>query len=107
MTVKRLRFHPLARIVFPNEEKLQRFAEMISLREPMIANVIKFMDGLGLATQMIDKRLEQNAYYCGYDCDTMINKVLVFSPDGKVFFGAINYPGSWLDGTLTAHFFHT
>ena len=84
MTVKRLRFHPLARIAFPNEDKMQRFAEMISLREPTIANVIGFMDGLGLATEMTDERLEQNAYYCGYDCDTMINNVLVFGPDGKV-----------------------
>ena len=84
---------------------MQRFAEMISLREPRIAKVIGFMDGLGLATQMTDERLKQNVYYCGYDCDTMINNVLVFGPDGKVFFCAINYPRSWLDGTLTTHFF--
>ena len=105
MTVKRLRFHPLARISFPNGEQMQRFAEMISLHEPTIANVIGFMDGLGLATEMTDERLEQNAYYCGYDCDTMINNVLVFGPDGKVFFCALNYPGSWSDGTLTVRFF--
>jgi len=105
MTVKRLRFHPLARVAFPNEEKMQRFAEMISLREPTIANVIGFMDGLGLATEMTDERLEQNAYYCGYDCDTMINNVLIFGPDGKVFLCALNYPGSWSDGTLTSRFF--
>jgi hypothetical protein len=35
----------------------------------------------------------------------MVNNVLVFGPDGKVFFCAINYPGSWSDGTLTARFF--
>jgi hypothetical protein len=57
MIVKRLQFHPLTSIVFPNEEKMQRFAEMISLRELMIANVIGFMDGLGLVTQMTDERL--------------------------------------------------
>ncbi len=85
---------------------MQRFAEMISLREPTIANIIGFMDGLGLATEMTNERLEQNAYYCGYDCDTMVNNVLVFGPDGKVFLCAINYPGSWSDGTLTARFFH-
>ena len=107
MTVKRLRFHPLASIVFPNEERMQRFAEMISRREPTIASIIRFMDGLGLATQMTDERIKQNGYYCGYDCETMIINVLVFGPDGKVFFCAINYPRSWSDGTLTAHFFHT
>jgi hypothetical protein len=81
MTVKRLRFHPLARIKFPDEQKMQRFAEMISLREPTISNVIGFMDGLGLAMEITDKRIQQNAYYCGYDCDTMVNNVLVFGPD--------------------------
>jgi hypothetical protein len=78
---------------------------MMSLCEPTISNVIGFMDGLGLATEMTNKRIQQNAYYCGYDCDTMVNNVLVFGPDGKVFFCAINYPGSWSDGTLTTHFF--
>jgi hypothetical protein len=107
MTVKRLRIHPLARIQFPDEQKMQRFAEMISIREPTISNVIGFMDGLGLATEMTDERIEQNAYYCGYDCDRMVNKVLVFGPDGKVFFCVINYPGSWSDGTLTVRFLVT
>ncbi len=86
MTVKQLRFHPLTRIKFPDEQKMQRFAEMISLREPTISNVIGFMDGLGLAMEMTDKRIQQNTYYCGYDCDTMVNNVLVFGPNGKVFF---------------------
>jgi hypothetical protein len=105
MTVKRLRFQPLARIKFPDEQEMQHFAEMISTREPTISNVIRFMDGLGLATEMTDKRIEQNVNYCGYDCDTMVNNVLVFGPDGKVFFCAINYPGSWSDGILTTCFF--
>jgi hypothetical protein len=105
MTVKRLHLHPIARIKFPNEQKMRWFADMISLREPTIANIIGFMDGLGLATEMTSERLQQNPYYCGYDCDTMVNNVLVFGRDGKVFFCAINYPGSWSDGTLTARFF--
>ncbi len=106
MTVKRLRFHPLARIKFPDEQKMQQFVEMISIREQTtISNVIRFMDGLGLAMEMTDERIQQNAYYCGYDCDTMVNNVLVFGPDGKVFFCAINYPGSWSDGSLTTCFF--
>jgi hypothetical protein len=86
MAVKWLRFHPLLRTCFPDEQKMRQFADMISLREPTISNVIGFMDGLGLAKEMTSKRIQQNAYYCGYDCDTMINNVLVFGPDGKVFF---------------------
>jgi hypothetical protein len=83
---------------------MQQFAEMISLRESRISNVIRFMDGLRLAIEKTNKRLQHNAYSCGYGCDTMINNLLVFGPYGKLFFCAINYPGSWLDGTLTAHF---
>ena len=68
---------------------MQRFTDMISLCEPTISTVIGFMDGLGLATEMTSERLQQNAYYCGYDCDTMVNNVLVFGPDGKVFFAQL------------------
>ena len=31
-------------------------------------------------------------------------QLLVFGPDGEVFFCAIKYPGSWSDGNLMAHF---
>jgi hypothetical protein len=57
MTVKRLHNHPLAWIEFPNEEKMRLFADMISLREPSISNVIGFIDGLGLAAEMTSKKL--------------------------------------------------
>jgi hypothetical protein len=86
MTVKRVRYHPFARISFPNEQKMREYADIIRMREPTIENVTGFMDGLGLATEMTSERIQQNAYYCGYDCDTMVNNVLVFGSDGKVFF---------------------
>jgi hypothetical protein len=105
MTVKWLQYHPLVRVKFPNVEKMQLFLDMISVREPTVNNDIGFMDGLGLTTECTDERITQNVYYCSYDCDTMVNNVLVFGPDGKVFFCAINYPGSWADETLAAHFF--
>jgi hypothetical protein len=105
LTVKRLRHHPLARVKFPTEEKMQQYAEMIRHREPSVTDVIGFMDGVSFTTECTDERVEQNAYYCGYDCDTMVNNVFIFGPDGKIFFCAINYPGSWADGTLTARFF--
>ena len=59
---------------------------MISIGEPTIFNVIRFIDVLGLATEMTDEKIQQNVYYCGYDCDTMVNSVLLFGPSGKVFF---------------------
>jgi hypothetical protein len=63
------------------------------------------MDELGLVTEITNERLQQNAYCCRYNCDTIVNNVLVFGPHGKVFFCAINFPGSWSDGTLTTCFF--
>lgn len=84
---------------------MQQFAEMVNSREPMIDDVIGFMDGVSFTTQCCDDRVIQNAYYCGYDCDTMINNVFAFGPDGKIFFCAVNYPGSWADGSLTMRFF--
>jgi hypothetical protein len=71
----------------------------------MVNNPIGFIDGLGLTTECTYERITQKAFYCCYDYNTMVNNVLVFGPDGKVFFCAINYPRSWVDGTLTAHFF--
>ena len=101
ISVKWLRFHPLARIKFPDEQKMQHFEEMISIREPTILNVIGFMDGLGLEMEMTNERIQQNAYFCGYDCDTMVNNVLVCGPDGKVFFLCHNFPGScWMGPSL-------
>ncbi len=80
---------------------------MISLREPAESNIIRFMNGLGLQTEMTDERITQNAYYCSYDCDTMVNNALAFGPDGKVFLCALIYLGtSWSAGTLTDHFFN-
>jgi hypothetical protein len=34
----------------------------------------------------------------------MVNNVFAYGPDGKVFFAAIYFSGSWGDGNLTAHF---
>ena len=104
--VSRLRFHPYARVKFPNNEKMQQFASMIESREPSVSDVIGFMDGVSLTSECTDERTTQNAYYCGYSCDTMVNNIFAYGPDGKVFFCAINYPGSWADGSVTARFFH-
>ncbi len=36
----------------------------------------------------------------------MVNNVFAYGPDGKVFFAAVDFPGSWADGSLTALFLH-
>ena len=64
------------------------------------------MDGVSFPAECTDNAINQNAMYCGYDCDTMVNNVFAYGHDGKVFFVAINFPGSWADGSLTARFMH-
>ncbi len=36
----------------------------------------------------------------------MVNNVFAYGPDGKVFFAAVNFPGSWADGALSSRFLH-
>ena len=102
--VKKLRNHPFAQVRFPDKHTMREYADMVQLREPEVDDIIGFMDGVSFSSECTDERIEQNAYYCGYNCDTMVNNIFAFGPDGKVFFAAINFPGSWADGALTARF---
>ena len=52
--------HPLARVKFPDNEKMAQFAAMIEWRKPLIDDVIGFMDGVSFTTQCTDERLMQN-----------------------------------------------
>ncbi len=105
LVICRLSNHPIAQDRFPDPQKMQQFVEMVQLRAPIVSDVIGFMDGVSIPSECTDERVEQNAFYCGYDCDTMVNNVFAYGLDGKVFCAAINFPGSWADGALTARFF--
>ncbi len=85
---------------------MREYAALVQQREPLVDDIIGFMDGVSFSTEYMDNAIEQNAMYCGYDCATMVNNVFAYGPDGKVFFSAINFPGSWADGSLTARFLH-
>lgn len=98
--VRVLKWNNFAAVRFPAEEKASAFAELISLREPKAKNSIGFMDGLSLHTKCTSEQRTQNTFYNGYHGDTMVNNVLVYGPDGKVFFCCLNYPGSWHDAAI-------
>jgi len=61
------------------------------------------MDGFSLVSECTSEVLEQNAMYNGYHSETMVNNIIAYGPDGKVFLAAINFPGSWHDGSITAN----
>ena len=83
---------------------MREYAAMVQMGEPLVDDIIGFMDGVSFPAECTDDHIAQNAMYCGYNCDTMVNKVFAYGPDGKVFFAAIIFPGSWADGSLTSRF---
>jgi hypothetical protein len=82
---------------------MEYFARLIHQLEPDVDDVIGFMDGLSLTSECTSEMLEQNSMYNGYHSDTMVNNLIAYGPDGKVFLCAVNFPGSWHDGSITAN----
>jgi hypothetical protein len=80
---------------FPDAERMENFARIIHKCEPEVDDVIGFMDDLSLLSECTLEVLEQNATYNGYYSDTMVNNIIAYGPVRKVFFCAINFPGSW------------
>ena len=80
------------------------FSKVVDNREPSVQDVIRFMVGVSFSTKCNDECVMQNSFYSGYECDTTINNVFEYGPDGKVFISALYFPGSCADGSLTGRF---
>jgi hypothetical protein len=50
------------------------------------------MDGVSFLMECTSKRVQQNAFYCGYNCDTMVNNVFAYGPDGKFVLLQLIFP---------------
>jgi hypothetical protein len=46
---------------------MREYASMVQAREPLVDDVIGFMDGVLLSTECTNEWVEQNAFYCGYN----------------------------------------
>jgi hypothetical protein len=103
LVVQKLKRHPWARVKFPDVDQMASFARQIKSREPEVDDVIGFMDGLLLTSECTSEMLEQNSMYNGYHSNTMVNNLIAYGPDSKVFLCAVNFPGSWHDGSITAN----
>jgi hypothetical protein len=57
--VRLLRGHPFARVKFPSGEKMREFANMVRMREPMVDDIIGFMDGVSFSAECTDNCVEQ------------------------------------------------
>ncbi len=52
---KKLRRHPLSWVNFPDKGKMSEFAAMVEAREPLVGDVIGFMDGVSLPVECTDE----------------------------------------------------
>jgi hypothetical protein len=100
-TASVLRKYPDARIKFPDIPELARLAALVQLREPLVSNVSGFIDGCSFKIEFFSDLGIQNAYYDEFTCDTCVNHVFLFSPEGKILHAAFNFPGSWHDSTVS------
>ena len=95
-----LRKHPDARIKFPDLPELARLAALVQLREPLVRNISGFVNGCSIKIECTSDPDIQNAYNDGFTCDTCVNNVFLFSPEGKIIHAANNFPGSWHDSAV-------
>jgi hypothetical protein len=58
LVVKALRRHDDAKVSFPSLEEMRRYSEMIARREPLVDDVIGFLDGVSLPVQCSDDPIE-------------------------------------------------
>jgi hypothetical protein len=59
--VRLLRGHPFARVKFPNGEKMREYTNIVRMREPMVDDIIGFMDGVSFSAECTENCVEQNA----------------------------------------------
>ena len=53
LAVRRLSDNPIAEARFPSTEKMRPFAGMVQSREPLVDDVIGFMDGICFVSKLL------------------------------------------------------
>ena len=76
---------------------------LIHGREPPVNCVIGFCYGVAIHLKCNDSEVELLKGYNSHTKDTICNNVFAFSPTGKIFYAALNYPGSWHDSQVSAN----
>lgn len=73
-----LRKYPHAQVKFPDIPEMARLADLVAHREPLVRNVVSFIDGCSIKIECTSEPNIQNAYYDGFTCDTCVNNVFLF-----------------------------
>jgi hypothetical protein len=53
------------KVKFPDRGKMWEYTAMVEAREPIVNDIIGFMDGVSFSIECTDERVEQNSMYCG------------------------------------------
>ena len=81
-----LHSNPYAQVKFPDVHEIARLVNLATLREPLVRNVVGYVDGCSIKIECTSEPDIQNACYDGF--------TFLFLPEGKILFAAINFPGS-------------
>ena len=86
---------PAARICIPSKpEELNRYSRLLLEREPRLPpGAVGLMDGLNLPVKTKGDLAEAELYFNGWLQGYFVSNVFLWSPEGKIVFSCINYPG--------------
>lgn len=87
-------------ILFPDDNQVQLYQEMISRKYPILQGVFCVADGLKLAIEKSGDKDIQTSFFNGWTHGHYISNLFVFGADGKIIFCVTNAPGSVHDSTL-------
>jgi len=93
-------YHPLSKVKLPNREKKLQITATIQSHEPLVNDVW----AVSLLLPSAQMRNSWKIRCISYDCDTTINHIITYGPNGNVFFCAMNFPISWSDSAVIAWF---
>lgn len=100
-----LQNHPDAIIRPPSDEEVEAYVAAIGRKYEALGTkrVWGAADGLKVKLQHSNNWAIQSMYYNSWVCDTYINSVLVFAPDGRIRMTTYNCPGTWHDSTMAEY----
>ena len=88
---------PEAAIGWPPPAEMEQYSAILHQRNPLLEHCFAFCDGTSVACYCEEDPILQNGYYNGWKGQAVVSSVFLWTPDGKIRWAAINYPGSFHD----------
>lgn len=82
LIIKKLRHIEASRMKFPTPDQMPALAALVQNCEPLVDNVIGFVNGLSVPVECSADATEQDKYYNGYHHETCVNNIFAFSSEG-------------------------